>query len=363
MRVYVVGGFLGAGKTTAIRALARLLRAQGERVAIVTNDQGEALVDTMLCRHDGLEVTEIPGGCFCCRYADLEQALLEAEWTGATVALAEAVGSCTDLVATVLSPLIARRGARLDIAPLSVAVDAARLAELDRGGFSDDIRYLYDKQIEEADVVVVTKADLDPPDVTARIQSLRPGAAVVRLSATTGQGLTDWLAAAPLELARPLDIDYDRYASAEAELGWANGRVRLRAAPALSASALFIRFLDGLADLPITHVKVTAIEPAGGAASLVRRGGRATIEAGGLPAEVGELALLVNARAALSPGELESSLKRAMARATEGCAHEWEALSCFSPMRPVPTHRHVTRCSGPGDPCCPSGEVEPWRGS
>ena len=72
---------------------------------MVTNDQGHALVDTQLCSSEIDDVTEITGGCFCCRYDDLEAALVAAEAQGATVAVAEAVGSCTDLIATVLSPL------------------------------------------------------------------------------------------------------------------------------------------------------------------------------------------------------------------------------------------------------------------
>jgi G3E family GTPase len=48
--VHVVGGFLGAGNTMAIRRLARHLSERGERVAVVTNDPGRALVDTELVR-------------------------------------------------------------------------------------------------------------------------------------------------------------------------------------------------------------------------------------------------------------------------------------------------------------------------
>jgi len=353
MRVQVIGGFLGAGKTTAIRALARMLRERGEQVAVVTNDQGQVLVDTALCANDDLDVTEIPGGCFCCRYDSLEQALVEAEWTGATVALAEAVGSCTDLVATVLSPLVGRRGAKLDVAPLSVLFDGSRFEDLDGGAFSDDIKYLYEKQIEEADVVVLTKQDQAPPDISNRIRSIRPGATIVRVSAVTGQGMSDWLAATPQALAVPLDVDYVRYARAEAELGWANGRVRVRASCPLAARAIFERFLGELATLPVTHIKLTAIDPPGGSASLVRRGGKAFFEAGRLEVARTEIVLLVNARAALPPPELEKSLRHAMAISTGEFSHEWEAFACFSPSAPVPTHRHLMRCSTYGDGCCP----------
>ena len=137
MKVYLVGGFLGAGKTSAIRALSRALAARGERVAIVTNDQGHALVDTALVQGDAAMVSEIGGGCFCCRYPELEAALFAAEDAGASVAVAEAVGSCTDLVATVLSPLAERHGGRFRLAPLSIVVDPWRVREIANGAFND----------------------------------------------------------------------------------------------------------------------------------------------------------------------------------------------------------------------------------
>jgi putative protein kinase ArgK-like GTPase of G3E family len=44
----VIGGFLGAGKTTAVGKLAKRLTDQGQRVGLITNDQGRNLVDTAI---------------------------------------------------------------------------------------------------------------------------------------------------------------------------------------------------------------------------------------------------------------------------------------------------------------------------
>ena len=44
--VHLVGGFLGSGKTTAIRSACELLRQRGEAASVITNDQGTLLVDT-----------------------------------------------------------------------------------------------------------------------------------------------------------------------------------------------------------------------------------------------------------------------------------------------------------------------------
>ena len=61
-RYYMIGGFLGAGKTTAVAALAQHLTKRGVRVGLITNDQGSELVDTAMLRARGFNTEEIPGG-------------------------------------------------------------------------------------------------------------------------------------------------------------------------------------------------------------------------------------------------------------------------------------------------------------
>ena len=70
----MVGGFLGAGKTTAILKLAEHLRKQGHTIGLITNDQGTGLVDTAMARAGEFPVEEIAGGCFCCRFDSLVEA-------------------------------------------------------------------------------------------------------------------------------------------------------------------------------------------------------------------------------------------------------------------------------------------------
>ena len=105
-RYIMIGGFLGAGKTTAVARLARRLTDQGKRVGLISNDQSSGLVDTALLRSKGFPVEEIPGGCFCCRFNSLVEAADKLDRsTRPDVFIAEPVGSCTDLVATVSYPL------------------------------------------------------------------------------------------------------------------------------------------------------------------------------------------------------------------------------------------------------------------
>ncbi len=60
----VIGGFLGAGKTTLSTNLVTMLWDLGREAALITNDQSEGLVDTELAAAGGISVKEIAGGCF-----------------------------------------------------------------------------------------------------------------------------------------------------------------------------------------------------------------------------------------------------------------------------------------------------------
>ena len=98
VRFVMIGGFLGAGKTTVIGRLARSYVERGNHVGIVTNDQAANLVDTHNFRAQGYAVEEVPGSCFCCAFNQLADAigrLTVAERPD--VLLSEPVGSCTDL--------------------------------------------------------------------------------------------------------------------------------------------------------------------------------------------------------------------------------------------------------------------------
>lgn len=66
IKVDVVSGFLGAGKTTLISKYAAYRIRSGERIAIIENEYGEAGIDGEILQKEGLSVYEIVNGCICC---------------------------------------------------------------------------------------------------------------------------------------------------------------------------------------------------------------------------------------------------------------------------------------------------------
>src|SRR5215217_4737446 len=168
VRFIALSGFLGAGKTTTMAAAARRLEASGRKVALITNDQGTDLIDTQTLRGTDAAVAEVTGGCFCCRFDDLAAvtARLIAE-NAPDVIIAEAVGSCTDITATVIRPLRAFHSEQLDVAPATTIVDPLRLRSIERSADNEalpsDVPYLYRSQLLDAEVIGLNKTDLLRP--------------------------------------------------------------------------------------------------------------------------------------------------------------------------------------------------------
>lgn len=361
----MVGGFLGAGKTTALLRFAEHLTAGGRRVGLITNDQSHGLVDTTLVSAQGYPVREITGGCFCCRFNSLTEAAerLTAE-AAPDVFLAEPVGSCTDLRATVQYPLRRLYGDNYRVAPLSVLVDplrALRVLGLEAGrGFSPKVLYVYGKQLEEADIIVINKIELLDQSTLARLEdALRvryPRAEICAVSARQGTGLEGWFARVVADeggLWPAPDIDYDVYAEGEALLGWLNLTARIESETAFDGNRLLRDFaarvqhaLEG-DGLEIAHFKMTLMPDEGvgdvGVLNLVASD-REPEQAHLLGEDLAAGELIVNLRAEGSPELLKEAVTNGLNAVTSGIGARIRIvhLEHFRPSRPMPTHRVVT---------------------
>ena len=357
----IVGGFLGAGKTTAMLQLARRFTGQGRRVGLIANDQSYGLVDTAVLRSQAYPVEEITGGCFCCRFDSLTEAAERlARQAAPDVFLAEPVGSCTDLRATVLYPLQRMYGEAYRVGPLSVLVDplrALRVLALEPGkAFSPKVQYIYRKQLEEADIIAINKCDLLETERTDALEdALRrrfPGVDVLRISARQATGLDRWFAALSADPGSPAppEVDYDVYADGEARLGWLNGAVRVTAGQPFDGNLLLVdlaRHIRGklsAESFEIAHLKMTlapddaAAHP--GVLNLVSTALEPELPRA-LERTLSRGELLVNLRAEAPPEALRAALENALTASMEAVAVQAlvRHIECFRPARPTPTHR------------------------
>jgi G3E family GTPase len=152
--VTVIGGYLGAGKTTLVNSLLR--QADGLRLAVLVNEFGELPIDADLIESRDENVINIAGGCVCCSYgSDLIEALKTLETLdpapdhllieASGVALPDAIAQSTTLIA------------RYTVDGIVVLADAESV----RGHGSD--KYLADTiahQLEVADIILLNKTDL-----------------------------------------------------------------------------------------------------------------------------------------------------------------------------------------------------------
>jgi Ni2+-binding GTPase involved in maturation of urease and hydrogenase len=361
-RFIMVGGFLGAGKTTTVARLARHFQQQGKRVGIVTNDQAADLVDTYNLRSQGFNVGEVAGACFCCNFNELTSTVEQIDADARPdVFLAEPVGSCTDLVATVIRPLVQIYERPLDVAPYGVILKSShgmRILKNEKdAGFSPKAAYIFRKQIEESDFVIINRIDeLSPPQVaelTDLVTRQFPDRPVLRMSAKTGEGfpaLCEMLEQRGGFGRHVMDVDYDLYAEGEAELGWLNGQVMVAASSEFSLDDFLLDIVRRVRELlskdggETAHLKAIGLwEGFYGVANLVSSFTEVELS---LPSNcrVTEANLIVNARVATDPKDLENLVRQAVQSACHEIAAtaDFRTVQSFRPGRPVPTHRLAT---------------------
>lgn len=77
IKVDIISGFLGAGKTTFIKKLIKEIYPD-EQIVLIENEFGEIGIDGTFMHDSGIEITEINSGCICCSLVgDFETSLVE----------------------------------------------------------------------------------------------------------------------------------------------------------------------------------------------------------------------------------------------------------------------------------------------
>jgi Ni2+-binding GTPase involved in maturation of urease and hydrogenase len=354
MKLHLVGGFLGSGKTTAIIQASRRLMAGGLRVGVVTNDQGKYLVDTAFVRFSEVPAVEVTGGCFCCNYADLDSSLDQLLHTvQPDIIFAESVGSCADIVATVVKPLLKLKHTLTTPTSFSVFTDSRLLRRRLRGDpmpFSEDVVYIFDKQIEEAGLLVINKTDLLSSEKLSEVKSLvketYPAKRVISQSSLANSGVGEWLElleqGVGLLPGQSLDIDYSRYGNGEAQLAWLDEIVILRGASLTqSLRNLISSFLAEIkrSRYGIGHIKFLVQDGHQSLKLSYPTIEDAEWESQSFTTGSQELKLMVNARVEMPADDLCGLFMLCLQNC--GAAFSEDGVRFFHPAQPNPTHRYA----------------------
>jgi G3E family GTPase len=355
MKLILVGGFLGSGKTTAIVIACKLLRSRGQSVAVITNDQGEQQVDYAYVHGLGINSKEVSNGCFCCNYLQLDQHIQSlTAHTAPEFIFAEAVGSCTDIVATVVRPL-KKFNPAVNVL-LCVFIDAELLTSIveSRASFiTDSIQYIFKKQLEEADVLVINKTDkVSSSQIDLLVTILNndyPGKRLLRQNSLDSEDFDKWLnliEVATASASRSLhEIDYDVYGKGEAELAWVDKVIKLnskRNDAQFISERMIGRIFDHLQQerLTIGHLKFYLESDAGNQKiSFTTTSTSSTVRVS-LPETKG-VTILINARVQTTPHRLVSVIESAMqsVQSQFDCTIAVGKSAAFAPGYPTPAYR------------------------
>jgi Ni2+-binding GTPase involved in maturation of urease and hydrogenase len=357
MKLILAGGFLGSGKTTAIVHACQHLMAEGKRVAMITNDQGDQQVDSAFAKNLGISTGEVSNGCFCCRYDDLDAQLESLEANDhPDVVFAESVGSCTDIVATVVKPLLYYKSDITVVVAVFADVDMLVAFIEGRASFLEEsVRYIYKKQLEEADLIVLNKVDLitkEQLDVAdGVIRNEYPGKKIVYQNSLKHEDVVAWLDTLDELASRgerdSLVIDYDVYGNGEAQLAWLDKSIIIQS-PLGNGGFVARQIIRSIFNqlnqqqLTIGHLKFfVATDKWSDKISFTTASTSAAIK---IPQEdIQRVTLLINARIQTDPSTLEVLIDNVLknVQASESCAVVTESHSVFKPGFPQPTHRMV----------------------
>ncbi|MHC4886986.1 MAG: GTP-binding protein, partial [Planctomycetota bacterium] len=169
MNLLILAGFLGAGKTSLLLQIARILSEEkGLRLAIVENEVGQVGIDDEVVREEGMQVREIYSGCICCSLRlDLVTTLLEIEREIAPdLVIVEPSGMAGPK--QVVGALVGY-GGEIESRTTAVIMDAERLRRM-----ADLSLPLIEDSIQAADLILLNKVDaVDEGEAAAVEEKIR----------------------------------------------------------------------------------------------------------------------------------------------------------------------------------------------
>lgn len=188
MKLMVVSGFFGCGKTTfIISAAKRLVQNYGLKIAVIVNDIGEIGIDDKVISSYGLKVKELFGGCVCCQLGDdmIKTLRLVDRRVKPDLAILEPSGAADP--SQILSVVSLAKNFELQMLPLVVIVDATQfkllLSEMP----------LAIRKIAFGEIVLINKVDqvsnAELSDVTRQVGKVNQRASIRQISAKKEEGI------------------------------------------------------------------------------------------------------------------------------------------------------------------------------
>ena len=167
MKVKIISGFLGSGKTTLIK---HLLENSGPGTAVLVNEFGDVGIDGDLFQGDNVDIVELPSGCICCALKnDLILSINELyEKANPKNLIIEPSGVATlsDIMESLTIELIK---APIQLEAIITVVEPDLLLEDQE--FENLGRFYYD-QIGNADLILINKCDINPPEDIEKAKEL-----------------------------------------------------------------------------------------------------------------------------------------------------------------------------------------------
>ena len=174
----VVSGFLGSGKTSLVRHLLAEAARSGTRVAVVSNELGELGIDRALLGSGDEAFVELEGGCVCCELSDDLVDTLQMLWL--KVRPDRIVVETSGVALPFDTQLNFWRDPISEWIGEDMAIVVVNAEQLDEGR---DLEGTFQDQVSSADLLVLNKLDLVPPErhdeIRARLRELEPEAPIV----------------------------------------------------------------------------------------------------------------------------------------------------------------------------------------
>ena len=209
VKVDVISGFLGSGKTTLIKKL--LSETIKDKTVLIENEFGEIGVDGSFLKDSGIEIKEINSGCICCSLVgDFEKSLGEliTKYSPERIIIEPSgVGKLSDIIVAIQK---AQKSLDLTINSLTTVVDGIKCKM-----YIKNFGEFFNNQIEAATTVIVSRADKMTSDkmetVVEEIKKINPHARIITtpISLLSAEEILKVMEGNHRDLAQELNLEFN----------------------------------------------------------------------------------------------------------------------------------------------------------